>query len=90
MPVAILGPPIDLAVSATRRPRVISVRPLRLRGIIIDSQRRSVFTVDALRLLVVQIAQYLLDPILMGDRFVEAELDLRHAPQAKPAAEMTP
>ena len=35
----------------------------------------------ALRLFLVQVAQDLLDAVLVADRLVEAELELRHAPQ---------
>ena len=79
MPVGVLGRLVALAVGAARRPSVI----------IIGSLRRSGIVADPLRLFLMQIAQYLLDPILMGDGFVEAELDLRHAPQAQAAADMT-
>src|SRR5688572_13687494 len=43
-----------------------------------------------LRFLLVQVAQDLLDAILVHDRLVEVELDLRHAAQPQPAADLPP
>ena len=44
----------------------------------------------ALRLFFVEVAQDLLDAILMRDRFIESELELRHAPQAQPSPDVAP
>src|SRR5262245_3799410 len=45
-------------------------------------------TGSALRIFLVQIAQDLLDAILIGDRFIESEFEFGHPPQAQLAADM--
>src|SRR4030095_6270193 len=42
----------------------------------------------ALGLFLVQVAQDLLDAVLVTDRFVESELDLGHAAQAQPCTDL--
>src|SRR5215211_5746430 len=44
--------------------------------------------VRALRLFRMEVAQDLFDAVLMSDRLVEPELQLRHAPQIEPAAHL--
>src|SRR5688500_9628934 len=43
-----------------------------------------------LAFLFMKVAQDLLDPILVGDRLIEAEVDFGNAPQPQPATEMPP
>src|SRR5258705_2510446 len=44
----------------------------------------------ALRVLLVDVAEDLFDAVLVGDRLVEPELDLRHAPELQPRADLAP
>jgi hypothetical protein len=77
-------------VSNSLRRIGVIFRPLRRSGVIFRPLRRGGVMFGSLRFLLVQIAQYLLDPILVCDRFVKAELNLGHAPQAQPAAHLPP
>src|SRR5688572_21754328 len=66
------------------RARIASATCARVAGSV------AVGVIGCVGVLFVEVAQDLLDAVLMGNRLVEAEVDLGHAPQPQPAGNLPP